>query len=272
MNEITFDGLSAVADTLKNVEYNRQRLNPHPKDAFYVHLSDIRMFLDSYSHETFGTVLDYGCGGSPYRPLFKADNYLRGDYVDCGDLDFLIGPDGKVPLSDNSCDAVVSTQVLEHVLSPHTYLSEALRVLRPGGKLVLTTHGVWEDHGCPYDFRRWTYDGLRRDIEEVGFEVNRAARLTTGSRAILFLLSQTMEGLGGIHRNLSGRAVRLLHSNLGLRQFRHRWMDHRLANNRVVFEKQQGHGFYLGLGLEGRKPQCEPTGAIPLPEKPTPLG
>jgi len=171
MNNYVFKPAEVVSNDLNNAEYNRQRVSPDPKDQYYAHLSDVRLFLDHFSGETFDQFLDYGCGGSPYRPLFKTGKYIRADYVDCGNLDFLITPDGGISLADNSCDCVLSTQVLEHVFSPQKYLSEAFRVLRPGGKLILTTHGVWEDHGCPYDFRRWTYDGLQRELEAAGFRV-----------------------------------------------------------------------------------------------------
>ena len=254
MSESIFKPPPAVAEILKDTEYNRQRLAPHPKDNHYVHLSDIRIFLDDYSNESFDRLLDYGCGGSPYRQLFKAKNYLRADYVDCGNLDCIIAPDGKIPLSDNSCDCVLSTQVLEHVFSPQIYLSEALRVLPPGGKLILTTHGIWEDHGCPYDYQRWTYDGLCRELEAAGFRVKRAAKLTTGPRAIIFLFSQIVGQLHESRRSLLGWAFRLLRrSNFGVPELRHEWMDARFGDNRVVFGNKPGHGIYLAIGIEAVK-------------------
>ena len=44
-------------------------------------------------------------------------------------------------------------------------------LLKPGGFLVLTTHGLFGDHGCPYDFQRWTADGLRLLLERAGFQI-----------------------------------------------------------------------------------------------------
>jgi SAM-dependent methyltransferase len=257
MSGTSFMTPQAVSESLGDAEYNRQRLAPHPKDYYYIHLSDIRLFLDQYETESFDRLLDYGCGGSPYRQMFKAGKYVRADYVDCGNLDCLIAADGQLSLADNSFDAVLSTQVLEHVFSPRQYLTEALRVLKPGGKLILTTHGIWEDHGCPYDFRRWTYDGLRRELEEAGFEVKRIAKLTTGPRAILFLFSQILGQLHDSRRRLAGLAFRVLRrSSFGVAELRHRWMDRQFPANRAVFEQNGGHGIYLALGIEGVKPKA----------------
>jgi SAM-dependent methyltransferase len=255
MNDSVFKTPQAVAENLSEVEYNRQRLAPNPKDDYYVHLSDVRIFLEPYASESFNRLLDYGCGGSPYRNLFKAKNYVRADYVDCGNLDFLISPDGKIDSPDNSYDAVLSTQVLEHVFSPRAYLAEGFRVLRPGGKLILTTHGIWEDHGCPYDFRRWTYDGLCRELEEAGFQVKRVAKLTTGPRAIIFLFSQILGQVHDTRSSLSGLAFRLLRrSHFAVAESRHKWMDRQFGDHRAVFENKSGHGIYLALGIEGVKP------------------
>ena len=255
MNYTAYKPPEVVAKNLSEPEFKRERCFPDPGDRLYVHLSDLRMFLDRFSNEQFDQLLDYGCGGSPYRTLFKAKNYIRADYVGSENLDCVIAEDGRISLPNNSCDGALSTQVLEHVFSPQAYLSEALRVLRPGGKLILTTHGIWEDHGCPYDFRRWTYDGLRRELEQAGFQVNSVARLTTGPRAIGFLFFDIMPQVRIPRHSLSGLAFRLFRRLTFKRlEWRHKWMDRYFAGHRVVFGSEKGHGLYLALGIEGIKP------------------
>ena len=48
-------------------------------------------------------------------------------------------PDGTLPYADARFDAVVSMDVVEHVIDPLPWLNEAVRVLKPGGSLFLTT-------------------------------------------------------------------------------------------------------------------------------------
>jgi SAM-dependent methyltransferase len=257
MNLIRSDNAMAdLPDSLAEAEYVRQRIAPQPRDVFYLPLSDLRSFLDCCSQQSFDTVLDYGCGGSPYRGLFQeGSKYIRADYVDSPGIDFRIKDSGVLPLSDESCDCILSTQVLEHVLSPRIYLSEAFRVLRPGGTMILTTNGIWEDHGCPYDFWRWTADGLRRDVITAGFDVKQAKKLTTGPRAVLFLLGCIPHQLNDSRRTMHGLGLRLLNrlvfTNLAAVK---RWADRRYAANRTVDDREQGHGLYIGLGMVAIKP------------------
>ncbi len=117
-------------------------------------------------------VLDYGCGDVPYRHFFPRDvDYVAADLPGNALATLTLSQDATVPVPDGSFDAVVSTQVLEHVSDPGLYLSECLRVLRPGGRLLLSTHGAFAYHPDPVDFWRWTCAGLRRIVEEQGFRV-----------------------------------------------------------------------------------------------------
>jgi SAM-dependent methyltransferase len=133
--------------------------------------------------------LDYGAGPAPYRELFSGyERYVTADIP--GEPAELVIEDGRVPAEDQSFDAVISTQVLEHVPNPDDYLNEARRLLAPGGTLFLSTHGIYWYHPVPDDYWRWTGPGLRRQIERCGFTVRELIPVVSAPAAGLNLFSQ----------------------------------------------------------------------------------
>jgi SAM-dependent methyltransferase len=115
------------------------------------------------------TVLDFGCGTRPYEAWFTdAGARYQGADIDRAH-EVAIAADGTLGARDASCDLVASFQVLEHVWDVGAYLRESRRVLKPGGCLLLSTHGHWFYHPHPADYRRWTGEGLRREVEAQGF-------------------------------------------------------------------------------------------------------
>ena len=91
--------------------YLRERLNPQPGEMLYLHLSDLLIALNAMIPGHLSMVLDYGCGGSPYRPLFGNCTYHRADLSGGNNLDFEYGPDSKLPLELSGYDCILSTQV-----------------------------------------------------------------------------------------------------------------------------------------------------------------
>lgn len=119
-------------------------------------------------------VLDYGCADVPYRGFFGPDaDFVPADLEGNVHARLVLNPDGTVPTEDAGFDVVLSTQVLEHVTDPGTYLSECFRVLRPGGALLVSTHGLFVYHPDPDDYWRWTSAGLRKAVVDAGFHVER---------------------------------------------------------------------------------------------------
>lgn len=148
-------------------------------------------------------VLDYGCDDTPYRRLLpRTATYLAADLAGNPHADVELSPDGTVPVDDGSVDLVLSTQVLEHVEDPALYLSECARVLRPGGSLVLTTHGIMHLHRDPQDYWRWTCDGLDKVVTDAGLEVRQSA-------GVLGLVASGLQLVqAGVARRLPRVAVR----------------------------------------------------------------
>lgn len=139
-------------------------------------------------------VLDFGCADQPYRKFFTDDvQYVGADLEGNALAEVVIDDSGCLKVEDNTMDAVLSTQVLEHVSDPALYLRESLRVLKPGGQLLLSTHGMMVLHRDPVDYWRWTSDGLRHVVEQAGFEVTHFEGLMgLGATGVQFLQDATV--------------------------------------------------------------------------------
>jgi len=168
-----------------------------------------------------GHLVDVGCGNGA-QTLVLADLAARVTGVDidegfvaefrreaaargyAGRADALTASGAAVPLPDGCADAVTCFTVLEHVPDEAATLAEMRRLLRPGGRLVLTVPNRWwvfETHGADLPLLPWNRVPLvswwprrlhdrwarariyrRRDIVRLvaaaGFEVNTALRMT----------------------------------------------------------------------------------------------
>jgi SAM-dependent methyltransferase len=83
----------------------------------------------------------------------------------------VFGDAASLPFSHECFDAVMLLDVLEHLPDVGSALSEARRVLKPGGCLIVKVPDLYPLHDAPLDFRRWTEFGLERDLSRHGFLV-----------------------------------------------------------------------------------------------------
>jgi SAM-dependent methyltransferase len=239
---------------IENSDYLSRRLEPRPGDPDYLHLVDLLAALRPFATADQLSILDFGCGGSPYRSLFPNADYRRADFEEMSDLDYAIGNDSRVDERDEIFDLILSTQVAEHVSSPSGYFAECYRLLKPGGRLICTTHGTYPDHGCPYDFQRWTADGLRRDLELAGFTVTETKKLTTNARAMMYFLQRFSGWFDSTSSGVYGPLLRGYRSYLHRRpKSWHKLADKLFGGNQVVDCAEQGHEIYVGLLLSAEK-------------------
>jgi SAM-dependent methyltransferase len=164
-----------------------RRLYPKLWDTSYLHLKDLRKGISRFAQDTQGILVDYGAGTKPYQELFKnITTYIGADFNVEGPLDVKITDNYNVPLPGSYADCVLSTQVLEHIADPNLYIKECHRLLKPDGKLILSTHGTWPYHPGPHneDYWRWTRVGLTKLLQDNGFEVDKIDGLTHGTRAL----------------------------------------------------------------------------------------
>jgi len=63
---------------------------------------------------------------------------MRNRFSDVEDIEYRVGESEKLPIPDESVDYVFANMYLHHVESPLKSIKEMLRILKPGGKLVIT--------------------------------------------------------------------------------------------------------------------------------------
>jgi ubiquinone/menaquinone biosynthesis C-methylase UbiE len=102
-----------------------------------------------------------------------------------------------IPASDNSFDAILCSEVLEHVPEPTHALDEFTRLLKPGGKLILTAPFGSNVHMAPYHFcsgfsKYW----YKTHLAQRGFHIEEL--IPNGDWYTLLL--QEITRLGGLER------------------------------------------------------------------------
>lgn len=134
--------------------------------------SDLKMLL----RDAHGDVLDVGAGAQPYRMLLPPDARYRAidaaavatDFgYETPDTEYFTGD--RWPVDDDAVDVVLATETLEHIPQPPVFLAEARRVLRDGGRIVLTVPFSARWHYVPHDYWRFTPSSLRTLLEDAGF-------------------------------------------------------------------------------------------------------
>ncbi len=148
----------------------RTWLNP-----FHIVQATLERGLARHRARVRGRVLDIGCGAKPYRRLFPAATQYVGTETNRtftrGTRHDVTAFGEALPFRTGAFDAVICTEVLEHVPEPSDFLHEVLRVTTPGGILLLTTPQTWGLHEEPYDFYRYTKYGLQHLFGKAGFEI-----------------------------------------------------------------------------------------------------
>lgn len=125
-------------------------------------------------------VLDVGAGSAPYRSLFSHCDYKTQDFLQLDDSQLRHGSYAKVdyvsdakniPVDDGSFDAIVCTEVLEHLPEPIAVVREFGRILAPRGRLILTAPLGSGIHQEPFHFYGgYTPFWYQRFLSEAGFE------------------------------------------------------------------------------------------------------
>lgn len=140
-----------------------------------------RSFIDYHvwraiaDHTLHGQVLNISGGTRTYAPelaRFAGNSMVVTDWPESPTRNrvSVFCDAHQLPFGGDTFDSVLCTEVLEHLREPREAMREIYRVLKNGGSLLLTTPFQYQAHQRPFDFFRFTYDGLDLMSREAGFE------------------------------------------------------------------------------------------------------
>jgi 2-polyprenyl-3-methyl-5-hydroxy-6-metoxy-1,4-benzoquinol methylase len=163
------------------------------------------------ANEPIGKLLDVGCGGGRFLNRMKR----HGWQVEGTDFDeqatrkvtarygitTYVGDLSQCSLHTESFDVITMSQTIEHLYDPQATLRECLRILKPGGLLVMTTPNAksmgtnefgafWRGWEAPRHLHLFSVESLQQLTQRSGFGVIEARTYSAGS-AVVYRVSRT---------------------------------------------------------------------------------
>ena len=131
-------------------------------------------------------ILDLGCGtGANLEVLSRYGDAMGADFSQAA-LAFcrrralprlVLGDGQRMPVRDGSFDLVASMDSLEHIPDDNAALAEMFRMLKPGGKLLITVPAfgfLWSEHDeALQHLRRYSAAELTDKLRHAGFRVGK---------------------------------------------------------------------------------------------------
>jgi SAM-dependent methyltransferase len=144
---------------------NPKNWTPWRKENFRFFENQLRN-LDSSSH-----ILDLGAGQGHFSSLFEQARFISIDFYPFATIDIVSDFTKRLPIKPSLFDYVILSNVLEHLREPAFLLKECHRVIKSGGKLLITVPFLLRMHQEPYDYNRYTHFMLEYLLREADFKV-----------------------------------------------------------------------------------------------------
>ena len=167
--------MSSIINYLKKQSFQPNFLSLFINPFFFIRRGLYKQ-LRKHSSHLHGEMLDFGCGRKPYKNLFTVNKYIGVDIETSGhshkNSEVDIFYNGKtLPFPNESFDSFLCSEVFEHLFNLDEIITELKRVLRPGGKGVITVPFAWPEHEVPYDYARYTSFGVKSLLEKNGLKI-----------------------------------------------------------------------------------------------------
>ena len=119
-----------------------------------------------------GVVIDLGGGKNPSYKRFwqiKPEKFICVDVNEKTEPDTVADLNKPLPFSDDFADAIFLFSVIYILKNPADVLKEINRVLKPDGKLFLTSPFIFNEAKEPDDYWRFTSMALEKLLKEADF-------------------------------------------------------------------------------------------------------
>lgn len=176
------------------------REQTEPEQCYELLARDAAQQVEQYVPLKGTTVVDIGGGTGHFTEEFRrrgAQSFL----FEPDPAELLAGgrrPEGAVladgyllPLADGTADVCFSSNVLEHVADPQTFLSEMVRVTRPDG-LIYMSFTNWYSPWGGHETAPWHYFGADRARARYERRTGREAKHTLGENLFAVHIGPTL--------------------------------------------------------------------------------
>lgn len=148
----------------------------HPVSHWIASLQ-IKYYSEAIAEHANGDLLDCGAGTAPFYGMYKnqTTSVKMTDWTNSVHespyIDKLADLNKEIPYKNDSFDTILCADVLEHLLEPRVFFTEASRTLRTNGKLIVFVPYLYWLHEDPHDYHRYTKYALEAYCQDSDLKI-----------------------------------------------------------------------------------------------------